>query len=278
MNNVASSLNTYLFAHPPRPARLYLLVLIFASGVLLNPGLKAQCADGTEPECECSTAPVLCTIDELDGYMFSMTNYQHPQDAPQPLCPPPEGNGTVPNNPTWFAFIAWCTSLTLEVHVSNCHPHQQGIIGVQIAIYSNCTTYTNVACDANSSDCDETDRTISMNNLIIGNTYYFMIDGCLGSYCDVTIDVIGVCGEEVIEDWTESIEGPTEICAGDTEVHIAEDLNGATDYHWYIDGVLVTQGHGSHAVKFNTTKNKIQGPGGDDCVHFIRRQRFIAVF
>ena len=200
-----------------------------------------QCLNGGEPECTCATAPILCTIDELDGYMYSMTDYQHPQDAPSPLCPPPEGNGTVPNNPTWFAFIAWCTSLTLDVHISNCQAFQGGVLGVQIAIYSDCN-YTNVACDANSFDCGDNLRTISMNDLIIGDIYYFMIDGCLGSYCDVLIDVVGVCGEEVIEPWTEPIEGPTEICIGDSETFIAEDLDGATDFHWYIDGVLVGEG------------------------------------
>jgi hypothetical protein len=81
-----------------------------------------------------------------------------------------------------------------------------------------------------------------MNNLIIGNTYYFLIDGCAGAYCDVEIDVVGVCGSAEIAPWTQNVSGPLQICAGSSATHIAQDLHGATHYHWYINGVLVTQG------------------------------------
>ena len=93
--------------------------------------LYSQCTDGTQPECQCSTAPVLCTVDDLDNYMFSMSSFQHPQDGPQPLCP--GANNTVPNNPTWFAFTAWCTDLTLEASFSNCTA-MNGSIGVQSSL------------------------------------------------------------------------------------------------------------------------------------------------
>lgn len=220
---------------------LYRTFVLWWAGLFFSHTLIAQCTDGNQPECTCLTAPVLCTIDELDDYMFSMTNYQHPWDGPSPLCPPQQG--TVTNNPTWFAFVAWCTSLTLFVDISNCTPFQFGINGVQIAIYSDCNPYTPVACNTSASDCNTNDKTLSMNNLVIGNTYYFLIDGCAGAYCDVSIDVVGTCGEATIDPWTDVVGGPTEICAGSSETHTAEDLHGATDFHWYIDGVLVEEGN-----------------------------------
>lgn len=213
---------------------------------MFPPALQAQwpvCTNGTQQTCRCDTAPVLCTIDELDNYVFGMSNYQHPWDGPTPLCPPQ--TGTVPNNPTWFAFVAWCTSLTLLVQVSGCHPFQGNVNGVQIAIYSSCNPYTPVACNTAASDCNTNDKTLTMNNLIIGNTYYFLIDGCAGAWCDqVTIDVIGTCGEAVIAPWTQNVGGPQTVCIGSSATHNVQDLDGATDYHWYINGMLVSEGNG----------------------------------
>jgi gliding motility-associated-like protein len=239
--------------HHRRTWRLYILrdlyhVILYAVVicVLLSApeSARAQCTDGSQPECTCATAPVLCTVDELDNYSFSMTSYQHSWDAPSPLCPPQ--TGTVSNNPTWFAFVAWCTTLTLLVQVSNCTPFQGSINGVQIAIYSSCNFNPPmpVACNTAASDCNTNDKTLTMNNLIIGNTYYFLIDGCAGAYCDVSIDVVGVCGSAEIAPWTQAVGGPLNICIGSSATHTAQNLNGATDYHWYINGMLISQGNG----------------------------------
>ncbi|MDC3209983.1 gliding motility-associated C-terminal domain-containing protein [Saprospiraceae bacterium] len=198
--------------------------------------LYSQCTDGTQPECQCSTANVLCTVDDLDNYMFSMSSFQHPQDAPEPLCP--GANGTVPNNPTWFAFTAWCTDLTLEASFSNC-TQMNGSIGVQIAIYEDCTFQNAVACNVSGFSCNTNSKTLTMTGLTIGGVYYFLVDGCLGSYCDVTIDIIGVCGEEEIDPWTQGVTGETNACGGNTETYSVETLAGAATYHWFVDGVLL---------------------------------------
>ncbi len=198
--------------------------------------LHSQCTDGTQPECQCSTANVLCTVDDLDNYMFSMSSFQHPQDAPEPLCP--GANGTVPNNPTWFAFTAWCTDLTLEASFSNC-TQMNGSIGVQIAIYEDCTFQNAVACNVSGFSCNTNSKTLTMTGLTIGGVYYFLVDGCLGSYCDVTIDIIGVCGEEEIDPWTQGVTGETNACGGNTETYSVETLAGAATYHWFVDGVLL---------------------------------------
>jgi gliding motility-associated-like protein len=198
--------------------------------------LYSQCTDGTQPECQCSTANVLCTVDDLDNYMFSMSSFQHPQDAPEPLCP--GVNGTVPNNPTWFAFTAWCTDLTLEASFSNC-TQMNGSIGVQIAIYEDCTFQNAVACNVSGFSCNTNSKTLTMTGLTIGGVYYFLVDGCLGSYCDVTIDIIGVCGEEEIDPWTQGVTGETNACGGNTETYSVETLAGAATYHWFVDGVLL---------------------------------------
>jgi gliding motility-associated-like protein len=198
---------------------------------------NAQCATGTEPECQCSTAQVLCTVDSLDGFQFSMDPFLHPQDAPNPLCPGPFCS-CAPHNPTWFAFVAWCTDLDLEVQFDNCVAGN-GSIGAQIAIYGDCDNFTPIDCNVSAADCNTNDKTLNLTNLEIGQVYYFLIDGCSGSYCDVTIDVIGTCGAEEIEPWTNPVSGEENVCVGETTNYSVDNLDGANLYHWYLDGVEI---------------------------------------
>ena len=143
---------------------------------------------------------------------------------------------TQTNNPTWFAFTAWCTDLRLRVTSTNCQ-QSQGYIGFQLAIYTDCSFTDQVACNADINDCNTNDKILNLTGLNIGSIYYFMVDGCLGSYCTVTIDILGVCGQEQIDPWTQPVIGNLDPCVG-TETYSVEDLNGARIYHWYIDGVL----------------------------------------
>ncbi|TVR87784.1 MAG: gliding motility-associated C-terminal domain-containing protein [Saprospirales bacterium] len=204
------------------------------------------CDDGTQATCQCDTAPILCTIDDLDGFTYSMSDFQHPQNGPSPLC---NGQG-VPNNPTWFAFIAWCEDLTLNAELTNCEPGCTGFFcsgppscqgacnevdGIQIVVYEDCVNFNSVAC--NVTDCgNEDDKTLSMSGLVLGEVYYILVDGCAGSFCDVTINVVGTCGSAEIEDWTNPIDGPDTVCVGTSEIFTVDDLEAATQYHWYING------------------------------------------
>lgn len=144
---------------------------------------------------------------------------------------------TQTNNPTWFAFTAWCTNLSLRVTSTNCQ-QVGGAIGFQLAIYTDCTFNNLIACNADVNDCNTNAKILNLTGLNIGSIYYFMVDGCLGSYCTVKIDIIGVCGQEHIDPWIMPVDGNTDPCAGDMEIYHVEDLNGARIYHWYIDGVL----------------------------------------
>ena len=228
-------------------------IVLQISFILIYFGINAQipppCSNGTQAVCKCSTAPLLCTIDQLDGYVFTMTNYQHPGDGPNPLC---AGQGGVPNNPSWFAFKAWCTDLSLDCSVSSC-TGQGGSNGIQIAIYSGCNPYVPIACNVAPGNCNLNTKTLNLTGLTIGATYYFMVDGCAGSYCTVTIDINGVCGEEKIEDWKGPIAGETEICASKTETYTIEKVDGATSYIWYLDGVIVKDGVSNTFTKNWTT-------------------------
>jgi gliding motility-associated-like protein len=214
----------------------YPTIICLLPWILYSDPVKAQCNNGTQPECACETAPVLCTIDQLDNYSFSMTSFQHPEDGPSPICP--GANQSQTNNPTWFAFTAWCTDLTLRVSAENCVA-VGGYVGFQLAIYEDCTFNNPVACNADIDDCNEDDKILNINGLDIGDVYYFFVDGCLGSYCDVIIDVIGTCGQEEIAPWTQQVNGDVNPCAGQSVTYDVEDLDGAGTYHWFLDGELV---------------------------------------
>jgi len=188
-----------------------------------------------EQSLDCAGASIICNIDELDGYVLQMSNSQLPGNGPNPLC---AGQGGVPNNPSWIAFKAWCTDLTLICSVSNC-TGQGGSNGIQTAIYSSCNPYTPVACNVSPANCNLNDKTITMTGLVIGATYYFLVDGCAGSYCTVTIDVVGTCGNPVIQDWKGPIVGPKETCSKTTNTYSIEKVTGAINYIWYLNGVAI---------------------------------------
>ncbi|MBK9745073.1 MAG: hypothetical protein IPO94_19970 [Saprospiraceae bacterium] len=135
-------------------------------------------------------------------------------------------DGTTSHNPTWFAFIALCTNLTLQVNFSGCTDNQPGpgiCAGLQAAVYSDCNDYYGsvVGCST-TGQCNSTSgtRVVSMTGLIIGATYYFLVDGCCGSACtNISIDVVGTCGSPGIDPWPDgpnSIVGETEVCVGST--------------------------------------------------------------
>lgn len=165
------------------------------------------------------------------------------------LCaPPPEGNMTTSNNPTWFAFIAWCENLTIQVTYTNCLDNPGGGVtyGVQAAVYSACPANAgnSVACDTDVAHCvNNGSRVLNLTGLNVGATYYFLVDGCAGSACHIKIDVIGSCSQNGISNWFGGIDGPDVICKPDaTKVYMITKLEGALNYFWYIDGVLVTSG------------------------------------
>ena len=206
--------------------------------------LVAQPCDIPPATNNCENAPVLCSFDDLDGYCTSMSS-DLTFNAPSPLC----NNGGAPHNPLWFAFYAGCTELQVTIHLSSCDT-VNGTTGVQGAIYGYagnglCTGSTDQPAEI--LDCDgacPNDDFLTLNpmGMTVGNIYYFMIDGCAGSACDLTVSVDNKCGEPYIDNWPEPIEGPTLVCSGATTTYTIEPPTGAIDFWWYLDGVEVNVG------------------------------------
>ncbi|HQV67932.1 MAG TPA: hypothetical protein PLO48_14050, partial [Saprospiraceae bacterium] len=198
------------------------------------------CTGPGQNSCTCATAPKICSIVELNGYTFTMSSYQHPNDGPTPMCPGQFGV-TVSNNPTWVAFIAYCTDFDLNLSYSSC-TNSGGWRGLQAAIYSDCNNLPGsmVECATDYGmgyGCINNGvRNLTVSGLTLGGLYYLLVDGCGGSACTVTITVnsSSSCVDE-IEDWPGDITGETQVCIGSTHQYCVDQPNGGIKYLWYID-------------------------------------------
>ncbi|MCF8237780.1 MAG: gliding motility-associated C-terminal domain-containing protein [Saprospiraceae bacterium] len=221
--------------------RIPLLLSLFLAMIT---SIMAQPCDIPPATNNCENAPILCNFDDLDGYCTSMSSVLT-FNAPSPLC----NNGGAPHNPLWFAFYAGCTDLQVTIHLANCDT-VSGTTGVQGAIYGYagnglCTNSTEQPAEILDCDgaCPNDDfLTLNPSGMTIGHIYYFMIDGCAGSSCDLTVTVDNKCGEPYIDNWPEPIDGPLLMCTGATGTYTIEAPNGAIDFWWYLDGVEISVG------------------------------------
>ncbi len=79
---------------------------------------------------------------------------------------------------------------------------------------------------------------LTANNLQVGRIYYLAMDGCAGSFCDISISVAESCDQPHIEDWVlEPLSGPTTTCTGSTTKHIVQSPIGGIRFHWFVDGL-----------------------------------------
>lgn len=129
------------------------------------------------PAIDCADAPVLCQ--DLDGYCNNLGDHAIPL-SPFPACP---GGFTI-SNPSWFAFFAGSTEITLRITPSNCSNGPQP--GMQGGIYASCIAQPmDLQCP-----CTTAPFLLSANNFVVGQKYYLLLDGCQYDSCDYSIEVL----------------------------------------------------------------------------------------
>ena len=211
-----------------------ILIILFFSAI----DSFSQPCDMPPATNNCESAPIICDIDILDGYCTSMSSILT-FNAPAPMC----SNGGSPHNPFWIGF-AGCNALELNIHLANCDT-VNGTTGVQCAIYGyggNGLCTSSFDQPGEILDCDvacpnDNLITLNANGMTVGRIYYFVIDGCAGSVCDLTISVNNFCGAPNIDNWIEPIEGPSLSCVGTLSKYIIQPPEGAIDFWWYlVDG------------------------------------------
>ena len=148
------------------------------------------CADNPPAADVFGQATAVCNLNDYCG----TTSGYYGEDAPYNFggtggsCPHPDDDlfaGTLENN-SWLKFIAAATTSTFDFNVTG----GASCDGVQIGIYAfNEATKTFTL----KSPCSYTDGghegvfSITASSLVVGDTYYMMIDGNSGSNCDYTI-------------------------------------------------------------------------------------------
>ncbi|MBI4648058.1 MAG: hypothetical protein HY738_16105, partial [Bacteroidia bacterium] len=194
--------------------------------------LSVTTASPNPPQGDWCTNPI--PICDFNGYSantsdaFSNTNpngvNENETDLGDEFC------GTIENN-TFISFVAGATSASLDIAVSNCAfgtPTSNG--GIQMEIYSSpdCNNFTSVSNCWNPGVMTDGTINTNPNGLIIGQTYYLMVDGYAGDDCDYTITAqSGVLTTEAI-----SVQSGTDqvtICAGQSTNLLA---TGGTTYAW----------------------------------------------
>ncbi|MBN2682565.1 MAG: PKD domain-containing protein [Bacteroidales bacterium] len=164
---------------------------------------------------DCFNATPICSF---NGYCGNTSSAYDPQNVPSGFC------GSVENN-SWLSFVAAETEAVLNVWTSNCTYND----GIQMEIYSttDCANFTSV------SNCESAgvmnDFTIQTNvPLVVGQTYFLMIDGFGGDNCDYVIQAaegVLTAGAIAVETNTDSVT----ICAGQPTPLLA---SGGTSYVW----------------------------------------------
>lgn len=217
-----------------------LLVLIF----YLN--LSAQCppVGFPEPANNCINAPILC--DSLDGYCTTINNSNTAQIFPGCNWP------FQLNNDEWFAFIANSTTIEIEVVPSNCTNNGNNQ-GLQAGIYSNCSGSNSSVMDVQCS-CTTNTFTLYSDQYVVGQVYYFVVDGCAGDVCDFDVNVL--IGSTVGNPPSPpgAINGPTTVCENDVSNYTVNPVTGATQYNWTLTpsiGFVDTSGTETAAITWN---------------------------
>lgn len=209
-----------------------LLILLLVS--LFNLSLWAQaplpCGMIAQMEPYCSEACIICDIDGFTGINDSPVG----GDAPDDFCTTQE------NNVQWIAFIAGSEDLTLEVTVGNC---TGGSNSLEVGIYEgiNCTNFKKVSnCDTDIPE-NTTETFTTFEPLVIGQYYFFVMDGSWGTICDYTINVIEGSTNVAQLAASEAFDVQVPICEEKPFLLQSYPQVGATIYEWTIDGALVSE-------------------------------------
>ncbi|MBL7827559.1 MAG: HYR domain-containing protein, partial [Saprospiraceae bacterium] len=214
--------------------------------ILIATLTKGQCPPPGFPESgnTCFLAPVLC--ENLDGYCNTINNNNQQQQFQG--C----GGQFVLNNDEWFAFTAGTTTISIQVTPSNC-TSMSNFVGLQAGIYRGCNgPIMDLQCD-----CAEDPFVLTSTNYVIGQVYYFVIDGCAGDVCDYSIDVIQGSTVGVQPGPPGPISGDSTACGNSVTAYQVQPVFGATQYQWTINppnaGFFLSGGNSQVQIQWSNT-------------------------
>lgn len=187
---------------------------------------------GASPEMTsfCGQACIICDINGYTG----INNNPAKGEAPPGFC-----TGTV-HHMQWIGFIAGSTNLKIQVTAFNCKNNR----GLEVGIYRSldCKNFQLVSnCNG---DILPNVNAVFTNTvpLVIGQYYYFVMDGNQNDVCNYTIKVLE--GSTQVNKLANSgvIEGNSNACSGLSEKYTLRPPKGATWFIWTLDGKRVQSG------------------------------------
>lgn len=91
------------------------------------------------------------------------------------------GPGTTENNVHWYSFTASSAYILIEFEV-DCAGNGDIQVGIQSECGGGCLV---------SEGCTDVDYILEYDELVVGDQYYFYVDGCYASTCDILINISG---------------------------------------------------------------------------------------
>lgn len=225
---------TYLTlkCHPFMVATLYRIILISLANCMWL-SVTAQpnpCVDTSSMTPLCIDACIVCDINGYTG----INNEGVTGQAPPGFC-----TSNV-HHMQWIAFMAGSTDLTLQVSVFDCETGA----GLEVGIYfsDDCTNFQLVSnCDGNIAE--NTSQLFSNTvPLVVGQYYYFVMDGNMNDVCSYTINVVS--GSTLVDPLpaSGSVLGHFSTCTGVPQTYATPGVSGATQYYWTLDGAIIATG------------------------------------
>jgi len=219
------------------------LIILYAL-LLAAPSLRAQpqpCGKPASMTSFCNQACVICDINGFTG----INNSNIVGQAPPGFC-----TNTV-HHMQWIGFIAGSTNLTLSIKVYGCKSGD----GLEVGIYESldCKTFKLVSnCDTDIPN-NTTQNFTNTTPLVIGQYYYFVMDGNGGDICNYTINVVS--GTTKVPPLPDSgvITGDALACIGTTSKYTVQLPPGASRFTWSLNGAQVANGQDTTlSVNWNT--------------------------
>jgi gliding motility-associated-like protein len=205
------------------------MLLLFLHSITLN----AQVDPPSTGSDGCYTAPLICNIEQLDGYEGQTLST--PPSNPCPFSQAPDCPNSSCENNQWFSFIANVPDMQIEIAPTFCEggTNSNSLQGVMWEV-SDCGVLSGFTPVSNCfSSPNMQNFTLSASGLIPGNIYYIMLDGFSGALCSYDVNVVSDGPPYVDPSLDGPISGPLEVCPGAEGLVYCIDVGvGIQDYNW----------------------------------------------
>lgn len=175
------------------------------------------CAPGEPPAEDCNTACINCNFTGSGGSTASFSGGSAPG-----FC------GTL-HNDQWVGFIAGGPVATFTATPAGCQTGD----GIQIALYSDCGSGP-VDCNGGCTGCGTTPLQLVNVPLVIGQTYFMVVDGYIGDICGFSVSVSPVSAVQAPPVGPiRPLQGPKKMCPGGSGVYtIPAAVSGVETFIW----------------------------------------------